>query len=166
MKQIFVTRKGLRVLEIRRLELLKKLKAVQKQKGPAVEDGTWHDNFSFEQLICEENAVSKQLLDIREILDVVIIVSDVPSDTKTLQIGHVARLYIEHDDVTKMVVVGGFGETDLSTEPPIVEYCTPLLDPFYGYEEGHEAIVQLGGISKKVVLESIKMKGDWNVHRI
>jgi transcription elongation GreA/GreB family factor len=158
MKDIFVTRKGLQILEARRLELMGKLKAIQRQKGPAVEEGTWHDNFSFEQLIRDENAVSKQLRDIRETIDATTIVPDVPLGTETLQIGHVVHLCIESDNVVKTVVVGGFGETDLNVKPPIIDYCAPLLKPFYGHEEGHEATVQLGGVSKNVVLESIEMR--------
>ena len=160
MKQIFVTRKGLQVLEARRLEMMERLRAIQKQKGPAVEEGTWHDNFSFEQLVRDENAISKQLRDMRETLDAAAIVPDVPSGTETLQIGHIAHLYIEDDDVTKIVMIGSFGETDLNAKPPIIDYCAPLLKPFYGHEEGHEATVQLDGASKNAILTSIKMRSD------
>lgn len=158
MKKIFVTRKGLQALEARRLELMEKLRGIQKQMGPAVEEGTWHDNFSFEQLTRDESAVSKQLRDMKKALDAVIIVPDVPSGKETLQIGHVAHLHIESDNVVKVVVVGGFGETDLNTKPPVIDYCAPLLEPFYGHEEGHEATVQLGGVNKNVILESIEMR--------
>ncbi|MBU6214698.1 hypothetical protein KGM48_02535 [Patescibacteria group bacterium] len=158
MKKIFATRDGRQALEARRQDLVEKLKAIQKQKGPAVEEGTWHDNFSFEQLIREENAVSKQLRDIRDILDAVTIVPDIPTGTETLQIGHVAHLYIEDDDVVKVIEVGGFGESNLTVTPPIIDYTAPLLEPFYGHGEGHEAHVQLGGVSKNVILETIELK--------
>lgn len=158
MKKIFATRKGRQALEERRQDLVDKLKDIQKQKGPAVEEGTWHDNFSFEQLIREENAVSKQLRDIRDTLDAVVIVPDTPKGKDTLQIGHVAHLYIEDDNVTKVVVVGGFGESNLTITPPVIDYTAPLLEPFYGHGEGHEASVQLGGVSKNVILETIELK--------
>lgn len=158
MKKIFATRNGRQALEAKRQDLVDKLKAVQKQKGPAVEEGTWHDNFSFEQLIREENMVSKQLRDIRDILDAVTIVPDTPVGTETLQIGHIVHLYIEDDDVTKVFVVGGFGESNLTVTPPIIDYTAPLLEPFYGQGKGHEALVQLGGVSKNVNLETIELK--------
>lgn len=158
MKKIFATRNGRQALEARRQDLVDKLKDIQRQKGPAVEEGTWHDNFSFEQLIREENAVSKQLRDIRDILDAVTIVPDTPTGTETLQIGHVAHLYIEDDDVTKVIVVGGFGESNLTITPPVIDYTAPLLEPFYGHKKGHEAPVQLGGVSKTVILETIALK--------
>ena len=159
MKKIFVTRKGLQVLEARRLELMEKLKIIQGQKGLAIADGTWHDNFAFEQLTREEDALSKQLRNQREILDAVTIVPDVPSGTETLQIGHVASLSIDGDEM-KTFVVGSFGETDLKAIPPVIDYGAPLLEPFYGHEEGHEAVINLEGVSKNVVLESIKMRSD------
>ena len=158
MKQIFATRNGRQALEARRQELFDRLKAIQKQKGPAVEEVTWHDNFSFEQLIREENAVSKQLRDIRDTLDAVAIVPDTPRGTETLQIGHIAHLYIEDDDVVKVIVVGGFGESNLTVTPPVIDYTAPLLEPFYGHGEGHEASIQLGGVSKNVILETIELK--------
>lgn len=158
MKQIFATRNGRQALEVKRLDLFEKLKAIQKQKGPAVEEGTWHDNFSFEQLVREENAVSKQLRDIRDILDAITIVPDTPTRTETLQIGHIAHLYIEEDDVVRVVVVGGFGESNLAVKPPVIDYTAPLLEPFYDRSEGHEATVQLGGVSKSVILKTIELR--------
>jgi transcription elongation GreA/GreB family factor len=160
MKRIFTTKTGLQVLEGRRLELMEKLRAIQSQKGLAIDDGTWHDNFSFEQLVRDENALSKQLRDMRDILDAVTVVSGTPTGTETLQIGHIAHLYIEADDVTKVVVVGGVGESDLTAKPPIIDYNAPLLEPFYGNEEGHEATVQIGGVSKNVVLETIELRSN------
>lgn len=160
MKRIFTTKTGLQVLEGRRLELMEKLRAIQSQKGLAIDDGTWHDNFSFEQLVRDENALSKQLRDMRDILDAVTVVSGTPAGTETLQIGHIAHLYIEADDATKVVVVGGVGESDLTAKPPIIDYNAPLLEPFYGHEEGHEATVQIGGVSKNVVLETIELRSN------
>ena len=160
MKRIFTTKTGLQVLEGRRLELMEKLRAIQSQKGLAIDDGTWHDNFSFEQLVRDENALSKQLRDMRDILDAVTVVSGTPAGTETLQIGHIAHLYIEADDATKVVVVGGVGESDLTAKPPIIDYNAPLLEPFYGHEEGHEATVQIGGVSKNVVLETLELRSN------
>ena len=116
MQRIFVTKTGLQALETRRLGLMDRLKAILQQKGPAVEEGTWHDNFSFEQLLRDESAVSKQLQDMRANLDAATIVPDVPSGTQTLQIGHVVQVYVEDDDISKVFVVGGFGETNFNTD--------------------------------------------------
>jgi transcription elongation GreA/GreB family factor len=161
MKQIFVTKKGLQALETRRLECMDKLRFVQSQKSEAAEVGgnVWHDNFAFEDLVRQENMVNKQIRDMRELLEAAVVVPDMPLDVSTLQVGHVAHLYIEDDDVTKEVAVGGFGESDLNANPPIIDYSAPLLEPFYGQEEGHEVVIKLGGVSKNVVLETIELRG-------
>jgi transcription elongation GreA/GreB family factor len=162
MKQVFVTKKGLQALEARRLELMEKLKTVQGQKGEAAEVGgnVWHDNFAFEELVRQENSLNKQIQDVGVLLKVATIVPDVPQDASTLQVGHIAHLYVEEDDATRVVVVGGFGESDLNVTPPVIEYGAPLLAPFYGHEEGHEATVQLGGVSKNVILETIELRSN------
>lgn len=160
MKDMLVTRKGIQALQKRRQGYMDRLREVQGQKGPAAEEGTWHDNFSFEDLVRQEGMLNKQIQDIGQLLEKAVTVPDTPSDIRTLQIGHVAHLYIEDDDMTKVCVVGGIGESDLNANPPVIEYDAPLLAPFFGYDEGHEAIVQIGGIGKNVVLETIELRRD------
>jgi transcription elongation GreA/GreB family factor len=158
MSQILVTKNGLAALEVRRVQLMDELKAIQGQKGEAAEVGgnVWHDNFAFEELVRQENILNKQIRDVSGLLKIAIVVPDIPTDTHTLQVGHLARLYIEEEDRVQEVVVGGFGETDLKSIPPIIDYNAPLLEAFQGHEQGHEAVVQLGGVSKTVILESIQ----------
>lgn len=160
MEQILMTKNGLQAFEEKRSELMKKLKAIQGQKGEAAEIGgnVWHDNFSFEELVRQENVLNKQLRDIRDILDAAVIVPNIPSGTETLQVGHIAHLYIEDDDITKVIQIGGFGESDLNAKPPIIDYSAPIVKPFYGQEEGHEVAVQLGGINKNIVLVTIELR--------
>lgn len=160
MKRILVTRKGFQALEKKRLKFIEKLKDVQGQKGEAAAIGgnAWHDNFAFEDLVRQENMLNKQIQDAGQIIRMSVIVSDVPQGTKTLQIGHVAHLYIENDDKVKVVIVGGFGESDLNANPPVIDYSAPILKPFYGCEEGYEAIVQLGGVNKNIVLKTIELR--------
>lgn len=160
MKKILVTKKGFRTLEKRRLKFIEKLKDVQGQKGEAAAIGgnAWHDNFAFEDLVRQENMLNKQIQDAGQIIRMSVIVSDVPQGTKILQIGHIAHLYIENDDMVKVVMVGGFGESDLDVDPPIIDYSAPILKPFYGHEEGYEAIVQIGGVNKSIVLKTIELR--------
>lgn len=155
---MFVTQEGVRILHAKRQGYIDELRSVQGQKGPAAEEGTWHDNFSFESLVRQEGVLSKQILDVGKILNESIIVPSIPQDTKTLQVGHIASLYIVDDDVAKEVVIGGYGETDFSVNPPIVDYNAPLVAPFFGYEQGHEATVFLGGVNKCVILDNIKLR--------
>lgn len=139
---------------------VEQLRSVQKQKGPAAEEGTWHDNFSFESLVRQEGMLSKQTQEAKQLLDSAKLISGTPSGTQTLQIGHVARLYFVEDDTCKEIVVGGFGETDLSVSPPVIDYEAPLLKPFFGHEVGHEETVQLGTKFTEIVLETIKLRSD------
>jgi len=161
MKQIFVTKQGLGMLQARRDEYFERLRAVQGQKGEAAEVGgnVWHDNFAFEELVRQENMLSKQIQDVGDMLKIATMVPDQPADTRALQIGHVVSLYFEEDDAIKEYQVGGFGESNLDAQPPLIEYSAPLLAPFFGHEVGHEATVQLGGVSKHVHLEAIQLRG-------
>lgn len=160
MNKIFVTKKGFQALERKRLKFIERLRDVQGQKGEAAAIGgnAWHDNFAFEDLVRQENMLNKQIQDIGRIIRMTVIVSDVPQGTKILQIGHVAHLYIENDNIVKVVAVGGFGESDLDANPPVIDYGAPILKPFYGHEEGYEAIVQLGGVNKSVILKTIEIR--------
>lgn len=160
MATIFVTQKGIQLLRTRFEMCVEQLRSIQKQKGPAAEEGTWHDNFSFESLVRQESMLSKQTQEAKQLLDSAKLISGVPSGIQTLQIGHLARLYLVGDDVYKEVIVGGFGETDLSVKPPVIDYEAPLLKPFFGHEVGHEAMVQLGTNLVEIILETIKLRSD------
>lgn len=159
-KKVFVTRAGREVLEKKRTELMQNLAHVQGQKGEAAEIGgnAWHDNFAFEDLERQEKMLNRQIKDANDVLNSAVVVSDEPQGTEVLQIGHVAELYIEDDDATKVVIVGGYGESDLKANPPVIDYSAPLLEPFFGHNEGYEASVRLAGMAKTVILEKIKMK--------
>lgn len=140
---------------------MNKLKDVQAQKGEAAEVGgnQWHDNFSFEQLCRDEVVANKQISDVSKQLSQVIEVSASPVDVETLKIGHIAHLYIEEDDETKIVIVGGLCESDLTVNPQVIEYIAPLLLPFFGQSEGYEHKIQLRGGTRTVVLEKIELRG-------
>lgn len=159
MKRIFVTRNGLKDLELRRLRFIDELKTVQGQKGNAAEVGgnVWHDNFAFEELVRQENILNKQLQDIRNLLDAAQVVSGAPCDVRVLQIGHIAHLDIEEEGIRKLLV-GGFGESDLTVSPPMVEYNAPIMKPFFGHEAGHEATVRINGVDKYIILKAIELK--------
>ncbi len=161
MKKLFATKKGIDVLQNRRLEWMGKLKYIQGQKGEAAEVGgnQWHDNFSFEDLCRQESVANKQISDISRQLSLVVEVPAFPRDIETLKIGHVAHLYIEEDKEMKVVIVGGLCESDLTTNPQTIEYIAPLLLPFFGQSEGYEHQIKIRGGTKTVTLEKIELRG-------
>jgi hypothetical protein len=155
---VYVTKKGYEALLKRHYDLMERLKVIQKQKGETVELGgdTWHDNFAFEELVRQERVLNKQVGDASRDIAQAVIVTGKPKDTVTLQVGHIAYIYFMDDETMKEVVVGGFGETNLSADPPVVDYGAPIVKPFFGFEVGHEAEVILDGKNRCLVLDSIK----------
>jgi transcription elongation GreA/GreB family factor len=157
-KRIKVTSAGLVMLRGRKTELQARLKKVQGQKGEAAEVGgnQWHDNFSFEDLCRQETTINQQLTEINTLLDSTDVVSN-PKDENVLEIGHVVSFEYE-DGTTKVIEVCGFGETDLKTTPPKVEYCAPLLSVFMGCAIGTTENVRAGKRYMQATLTAICKK--------
>ena len=157
-KRIKVTPAGLVMLQGRKTDLQARLKKVQGQKGEAAEVGgnQWHDNFSFEDLCRQETTINQQLAEINSLLDSTDVVRT-PKDENVLEIGHVASFEYE-DGSTKVIEVCGFGETDLKTTPPKVEYCAPLLLVFMGCAKGTTEGVRVGKRYMQATLTTISKK--------
>jgi transcription elongation GreA/GreB family factor len=81
-----------------------------------------------------------------------------PSDEKYVQIGHVISLEDEDGSVREFLVAG-YGETDLRSDPPTLEYGAPIISPFMGTEVGTEADVQIKGKRTSLLLTAIKKGG-------
>jgi len=98
------------------------LRHAQSQKGEAAEVGgnTWHDNFTFEDLVRQEAMLNRRLADLFEVQKQATIVQK-PASTKVLSIGHVATLEDVESGKERTVAVGGYGETDLHSVPPTVD---------------------------------------------
>lgn len=158
MPKRYFTPAGVRRLEDRRKALADKLREIQGQKGEAAEVGgnQWHDNFSFEDLSRQEMMVNKQLAELSEIENDMVVVWAVPQQTERLSIGHVAVL--DFGGEMRVFRVGGYDESDPKTNPQTVAYNAPLLAPFFGEEEGHEEVVQIGNVRTHATLEEIRLE--------
>ena len=128
---------------------------MQAQKGDAAETGgnQWHDNFSFEQLVREEDSLIGQIEQLSQKIEKAVVVREPPLDTQTLQIGHIAVLDIDGEE--KRVKVGGFEDSNLSVDPPIVSYTAPLIAQLIGEEVETCVSVQIRGKIQEIILGSI-----------
>jgi transcription elongation GreA/GreB family factor len=156
MPKLYFTRAGADRITRQKLDLMDKLKDKQSQKGEAAEVGgnQWHDNFSFEQLMRDEQMVNSQIANINEKLASMQVVEEAPTDTTQLRIGHIAVLDVGGE--TKTYQIGGYEDSSAETDPPIVSYLAPVVRQFIGKEQGHVATVQIAGKPKQVSLEEIK----------
>lgn len=157
MSNLYFTRTGADRIMRRKNELFAKLKSTQGQKGEAAEVGgnQWHDNFSFEQLMRDEQMINSQISDLNKKIAEMVVVDEAPTDTNKLRIGHIAVLDV--DGEAKTYQVGGFEDSEVSTDPPIISYLAPLIRQFIGKEQGHTARVQIAGKLKRVTLEDIQL---------
>lgn len=155
--KLYFTRSGADRIMRRKGELFSKLKLTQGQKGEAAEIGgnQWHDNFSFEQLCREEQMLNTQISEINAKISEMVVVEDAPVDTTQLRIGHIAVLDV--DGEVKTYQVGGFEDSEASTNPPIISYLAPLIRPFIGKEQGHTVKLQIAGSLKQVTLDDIQL---------
>ncbi len=156
MPSIYVTRKGMDLLTQKLNEAIEKLRQTQGQKGEAYDVGgdNWHDNFAFEELNRQEMMFNRQIANIRALQDQQVLVSS-PTDEEHVQIGHVISLEDEDGSVREFLVAG-YGETDLRSNPPMLEYGAPIISPFMGTEVGTEANVQIKGKQTSLLLTAIR----------
>lgn len=156
MPSIYVTRKGVDLLNQRLNEAIEKLRQTQSQKGEAYDVGgdNWHDNFAFEELNRQEMMFNRQIADIRALQDQQVLVSP-PADEEHVQIGHIISLE-DDDGSVREFRVAGYGETDLHSKPPTLEYGAPIIFPFMGAEVGADAKVQIKGKQTTLVLTAIR----------
>lgn len=156
MSPVYVTKIGLGLLNQRLEDAVGKLKFAQSQKAEAADVGgdNWHDNFAFEDLLRQEMMHNKQITDIRAIQDKLILVED-PQSTSIVQIGHIIKVEDENGS-SKEFRVGGYGETNLHTIPPTLEYGAPVISQFMGTSVGAEVDVQIRGKLTSYLLVEIR----------
>ena len=157
MAKLYFTGAGADRITRRKQELMDKLKKTQGQKGEAAEIGgnQWHDNFSFEQLMREEQMLNAQIAEINEKMSQMVVVDEAPTDITQLRIGHIAVFDVEGE--MKTYLVGGYEDSEANTDPPIISYLAPLARPFIGKEQGYVTRITLGGKPKQVTLEDIHL---------
>lgn len=157
MSKLYFTRAGAARLQAEKRSLFKELENTQGQKGEAAEVGgnQWHDNFSFEELSRKEQILNRQIRDVNNKINNMVIVEDLNLDTNELRIGHIAVLDV--DGERKTVIVGGYGDSDSESDPPTVSYLAELLCQFIGKEQGDVARVRIAGKFKEVTLLDIRL---------
>ncbi len=155
MPKFYFTPRGVDRIEERRRALRGQLREIQGEKGEAAEVGgnQWHDNFSFEELSRQEMMLNSQIAELNRIMDNMVIVRTVSSDADHLSIGQVAVLDLAGE--RKAFRVGGYDESDLEANPPMIAYNAPLIAPFIGAEAGHQEVIYIGGVARQATLEEI-----------
>jgi len=155
--KLYFTRAGADRITRRKLELMDKLKKTQGQKGEAAEIGgnQWHDNFSFEQLMREEQMLNAQIAEINEKMSQMAVLDEAPDDTTQLRIGHIAVFDVGGE--LKTYLVGGYEDSEANVNPPVISYLAPLARPFIGREQGYTTRITLAGKLKQVTLEDIRL---------
>lgn len=153
---VYVTRNGNELLNKRLEEAVEKLRHAQSQKAEAADVGgdNWHDNFAFEDLLRQEMMHNKQIADIRAVQNQLALVEP-PKDVNSVQIGHIITIEDENGS-PKEFRVGGYGETDLDSVPPTLEYGAPVISPFMGMPVGAEVEVQIRGKITSFLLTQIR----------
>lgn len=153
---VYVTRNGNELLNQRLADAVGKLKHAQSQKAEASDVGgdNWHDNFAFEDLLRQEMMHNKQIADIRAVQNQLALV-ETPRDVSLVQIGHIITIEDE-SGLIKEFRVGGYGETDLHSVPPMLEYGAPVISPFMGMSVGAEVEVQIRGKITSFLLTQIR----------
>ena len=159
MAVVYVTRNGIELLNQRLADAVAKLKHAQSQKAEAADVGgdNWHDNFAFEDLLRQEMMHNKQISDIRAVQSQIALVEP-PRGIDLVQIGHIITIEDESGS-PKEFRVGGYGETDLHSLPPMLEYGAPVISPFMGMTIGSEVEVQIRGKVTTFLLTQIR-KGE------
>ena len=153
-----VTRNGYNKLVLRKKEFFDQLKKVQGKKGEAAEVGgnVWHDNFAFEELGRQEMMLNKKIADVSLQINSAEIVQH-PVNDQLLQIGHIAVFEFD-DGEERKYEIAGFGESDLSINPPKVEYLAPIVKKFIGTEINTSVKVEIGGKIRGITLIEILRK--------
>ncbi len=158
MTKLYFTLKGADRIMAQKQKLMDDLKETQGKKAEAAEVGgnQWHDNFAFEQLMRDEDFLNGQIKAINLIISQMIVISEpTSSDTSKLRIGHIAELDVEGE--LRTYQVGGYEDSDSSTEPPMISYLAPIVCQFIGQRQGHSEKLSISGRKKVVTLKKISI---------
>lgn len=153
--RIFVTHRGMRLLEQRVERLREELRSIQGQKGAATQEGSdnWHDNFAFEDLERQERMLSHALADaVRRLENARLI--EPPRSTATVQVGHRVEVSLEGGAHRSLWVVG-HGESDPARG--WVAYDTPLGAAMIGAMAGEERSYRGGPALRSLTVQGISI---------
>ncbi|PID51853.1 MAG: hypothetical protein CR972_04925 [Candidatus Moraniibacteriota bacterium] len=159
---LYFTKKGFERANEMKSRLFDELKKIQGGKGEAAEVGgnEWHDNFAFEQLCRDEDMLNKRIAEFLKKMKRAVLVDDFPDNNDFVRIGTIVTLYNETEDKELVYEVGGHGDTNLESNPPIVAYDAPIMRPFFLKDEGTVKKVPIRGKVVEISVEKIELRGD------
>lgn len=157
---LYFTREGADRITRQKQELYRQLRKTQGLKGEAAEIGgnQWHDNASFEMLCEEERKLNGQIAEINQKISEMVVLDDDLPNTDKLRIGHLAVLDVDGEEIVYRI--GGFEDSDLTADQPVISYLAPIVRKLIGKEEGEEIRVDVNGKVKTVTLMEIKLPGE------
>lgn len=156
MSRLYLTPKGLDRLQEEQRVLVEDLREQGKRKAEANDGGEcWHDSFENEDAERQQHRISYRLRELQQMLANAQVISDPPSNCARLALGHVA--YIMLDDEPRSYHIGGYGDSDSTTNPPTISYQAPIIAKLMGKEPGFRTVVEINGSKRVVVLEDIEL---------
>lgn len=135
---IHITPEGYEQLKRQLHELGVKLREISRSKSEAAVVGgnSWHDNFSFEQLVREEQALMHQISQIRAMMDRAEIVKP-PDDPTEVQVGVFVEIEEVIDDSKKVSrIMKIVGPTEADPQNGLVSYLSPIGNALLGAKVG------------------------------
>lgn len=129
-------------------DVKKELVSVKFQMGDAAENGGdgWHDNFSFEQLQIQSQALHKRISELESVLSNIKIVEPI-INSKKIAIG--SKVKILRNNQMEEWEIGGYGESDLAKK--ILSYNTPLGEKLIGKKPGEDFLF----MNSKILIKEI-----------
>ncbi len=119
--KFYLTAETKKKLETKLQELQAKIHEADIEIGEAVEHGTWHDNFSYEQAHQKREFYEIQIRDLKQKLAYVELI--IPNqDTTKIGIGHKATLEFQGQQKTYTVL----GELDSDSQKNFISYISPI----------------------------------------
>lgn len=141
----FITGAGADRLGVRRARLHKELREIL-ARDKVVSQGGGMDQLLgyFDSCEHEERIRIQQIAEIDAILSDAEIVP-MPAHTNVVAIGHVVTIIADDGagETPRKLIIGGHQETDLTAEPQMVSYDTPLVQPMMNKRVGAIVLAQL-----------------------
>jgi transcription elongation factor GreA len=153
-KSYIITKEGLEEARKKLKELEERLRNVLSQKGEAYQIGGdgWHDNFTFEQLIRQEEALRFQISELKAFLRKAKIIKERVSG-KRVGIGSAVTLLFDDGKQLEYKIVGLMQS---NPQKNYISYESPLGAAILGAKQGEKRKFIAGGKQKSAKVMDIK----------
>jgi transcription elongation factor GreA len=153
-KDFVITKEGLEEARKKLRELEERLKNVLSQKGEAYQIGGdgWHDNFTFEQLIQQEEALRFQISELKAFLRKAKIIKE-RVGSKTVRVG--SRVILLFDD-GKQLEYKIVGLMQSNPKKNYISYESPLGAAILGAKQGEKRKFTTG--KEKKIVEVLEIR--------